>query len=218
MIKLQKPFNKGFAARDLRDFLTLLEDRGQLKRVTAPVDANLELATEGVKVSLISSGDSGIYGMAGLALELWLKKPKSERPLLQIHPGISCLNIAAAKIGAPLMNDFCAISLSNYLTPWEKIEDRIKAAAISDFVIAFYNPKSKDRNWQLKKAFEILLENRSTETPVVLGRQLGRKEEKMEIHTLGSLPIEKVDMLTLVLVGNSSSFMKDGFVVTPRGY
>ncbi len=178
----------------------------------------LQLSMEGVRVSLISSGDSGIYGMAGLALELWLAKTKSERPQFKVHPGVSSLQMAAAKIGAPLMHDFCAISLSDCLTPWEEIEKRIKAASISDFVIAFYNPRSKDRNWQLQKAFEILLENRSKNTPVVFAKQLVRSKEQVEVHMLGNFPIDKVDMLTILLIGNSKSYFTDGYVCTPRGY
>ncbi len=178
----------------------------------------LKLAQEGIKVSLVSSGDSGIYGMAGLSLEILLSIPKSERPNFQVHPGISALQMAAAKVGAPLMHDFCAISLSDCLTPWKNIEERIKAACISDFVIAFYNPKSEKRNWQLQKAIDILLQSRPKTTPIVFARQIGRADEKIDIHQLGSCPINNVDMLTLILVGNSSSYFKGGFVVTPRGY
>ncbi len=178
----------------------------------------LELASQGISVALISSGDSGIYGMAGLTLELWLKTTKSERPNFKVHPGISAFQMAGAKIGAPLMHDFCAISLSDCLTSWTKIEKRIKAASVSDFVIAFYNPRSKDRNWQLQKAIDLILENRAASTPVVLARQLCRKEEKVEVYSLGDVPIDQIDMLTLILVGNSTSFCQDGYVVTPRGY
>lgn len=178
----------------------------------------IKLAQQGIKVSLVSSGDSGIYGMAGLALEMFLSISKLDRPSFHVHPGISAVQMAAAKIGAPLMHDFCLISLSDCLTPWEHIEERIKAASLSDFVIAFYNPRSLERNWQLQKAIEILLQNRSKTTPIVLARQIGRDDEQVEVHMLGSIPVKKVDMLTLILVGNSSSFFKEGFVVTPRGY
>nr|WP_036919777.1 MULTISPECIES: precorrin-3B C(17)-methyltransferase [unclassified Prochlorococcus] len=178
----------------------------------------LELATQGIRVALVSSGDSGIYGMAGLALELWLEKPKSDRPEFKVHPGISSLQMAAARIGAPLMNDFCAISLSDCLTSWAKILTRIQSASISDFVIAFYNPRSKDRDWQLKKALDVILESRAPSTPVVFARQLGRSDEKIEVHTLGNFPVDRVDMLSLILVGNTTSFFQDEYVVTPRGY
>ncbi len=178
----------------------------------------LELATQGVRVALISSGDSGIYGMAGLALELWLDKKQSERPKFQVHPGISAFQIAASRVGAPLMNDFCAISLSDLLTPWDKIEDRLYLASKGDFVVAIYNPQSKERDWQLKCAVKIFLECRSPETPVALARQLGRVNEVVKVYTLATLPIKEVDMLTLVLIGNSRSLLKDGWFVTPRGY
>ncbi len=189
-----------------------------IKNETKRCRQALQLATEGMHVALISSGDSGIYGMAGLALDLWLAKSKSERPEFKVHPGISSLQMAAAKIGAPLMHDFCAISLSDCLTSWDEIEKRIQAASCSDFVIAFYNPRSRDRDWQLQKAFEILLENRPQNTPVVLARQLGRTEEQVEVHMLDSVTIDKVDMLTILLIGNSKSCFQDGYVFTPRGY
>ena len=178
----------------------------------------LELALEGTCVSLISSGESGIYGMAGLALELLLQLPEKDRPNFDVHPGISAFQLAAAKVGAPLMNDFCSISLSDCLPPWEKIEARLEAASIADFVIALYNPKSKARYWQLERAFELLLKHRSAETPVLLARQVGRKDEKIEIHQLGSFPIDQVDMLSILLIGNTMSVVQDGLFLTPRGY
>ncbi len=178
----------------------------------------LELSREGVRVALISSGDSGIYGMAGLALELSLKAPKSERPSIYFHPGISAFQMAGAKIGAPLMHDFCTISLSDLLTPWSKIEERIVAAAKSDFVIAIYNPKSKDRSWQLPKAIDIILSFRNSKTPVCVGRELGRPNEKIEINNLSSIKFDEIDMLTVLIIGNSKTYTKDGFIVTPRGY
>jgi cobalt-precorrin 5A hydrolase/precorrin-3B C17-methyltransferase len=116
------------------------------------------------------------------------------------------------------MHDFCTISLSDRLTPWEVIERRLRAAAAGDFVVALYNPRSRDRDWQLERARDLLLEGRPASTPVVLARQLGRDGEQVSLHELGTLPIETVDMLTLVLVGNSSSRMQDDWMVTPRGY
>ncbi len=178
----------------------------------------LELANQGVKVALISSGDSGIYGMAGLALELLMKQPIQDRPLFQVHPGISAFQMAAAKMGAPLMTDFCSISLSDLLTPWEIIEERIHCAAQGDFVIAFYNPRSQQRNWQLNRALEILKANRGLATPIALARQLGRADEELNLYTLDCFPIEKVDMLSVVVIGNNGSSIKDGFFITPRGY
>jgi len=191
---------------------------GQLTEERARCREALDLASQGLKVALISSGDSGIYGMAGLALDLWLQLPPQERPVFEVHPGLSALQLAAARAGAPLMHDFCTISLSDRLTPWEVIERRLRAAAAGDFVVALYNPRSLGRDWQLGRARELLLEGRPASTPVVLARQLGRREEQVSLHSLGDLPIEQVDMLTLVLIGNSSSREQDGRMLTPRGY
>jgi len=178
----------------------------------------LDLAKEGAKVALISSGDSGIYGMAGLALELWLNESSKFRPFLQVHPGISSFQMAAAKLGAPFMNDFCSVSLSDLLTPWKQIESRIKSAGEGDFVLAIFNPKSIKRDWQLKKAVDLLLDYRKPTTPIAIARQLGRPEENIEIHTLESLPFDQVDMLTILVVGNSQSRVKNNKFLTPRGY
>jgi len=178
----------------------------------------LDLAKEGARVALVSSGDSGIYGMAGLALELWLNESVDTRPLFQVHPGISSFQMAAAKLGAPLMNDFCTISLSDLLTPWKKIEERIVSAAKGDFVIAIFNPKSIKRDWQLKKTVDLLLEFRTPITPVAVARQLGRPDESIEIGTLETFSFEKVDMLTILIIGNSQSAIRDNRFLTPRGY
>jgi cobalt-precorrin 5A hydrolase/precorrin-3B C17-methyltransferase len=191
---------------------------GQLTRERERCAQALELACQGVSVALISSGDSGIYGMAGLALELWLTLAEDARPRFAVHPGISALQLAAARCGAPLMHDFCTISLSDRLTPWEVIERRLIAAAQGDFVVALYNPRSLGRDWQLARAVELLGQGRPGSTPVALARQLGRADEAISLHTLASLPIEQVDMLTLVLVGNSSTRVESGQMVTPRGY
>ncbi|MEO1001940.1 MAG: precorrin-3B C(17)-methyltransferase [Cyanobacteria bacterium J06638_7] len=191
---------------------------GRLTEERARCALALELASQGLTVALVSSGDSGIYGMAGLALEQWLEQPADGRPGFSVHPGISALQLAAARAGAPLMHDFCTISLSDRLTPWAVIEQRLQAAASGDFVVALYNPRSRERHWQLGRAVEILRGGRPGSTPVVLARQLGRRDERISVLPLASLPIEEVDMLTLLLVGNSSSRGCDGWVVTPRGY
>ncbi|MEJ8476283.1 precorrin-3B C(17)-methyltransferase [Roseibium algae] len=190
----------------------------------------LERAGEGRNVALVCSGDSGIYAMGSLVYEL-LDRPldnggvsdAARRVSIINAPGISALQAASARIGAPLGHDFCAISLSDLLTPWDAIERRLKAAAEGDFVIAFYNPVSMRRRSQLAAAREILLKHRPAETPVVLGFNLGRPEEKVSVTTLEALTVDEVDMLTTVLVGSSNSrcVMKgDGkpFVYTPRGY
>jgi cobalt-precorrin 5A hydrolase/precorrin-3B C17-methyltransferase len=206
------------------DLLEPLRRPDQLRRegrLTAERDRCLEaldLASQGLRVALISSGDSGIYGMAGLALELWLTRPAIDRPALTVHPGISALQLAAARVGAPLMHDFCTVSLSDRLTPWAVIERRLRAAAAGDFVVALYNPRSAGRDWQLERARTLLLEGRPASTPVAVARQLGRSGEQVTLHTLGDLPVEAVDMLTLVLVGNSTTRLEAGRMVTPRGY
>ncbi len=191
---------------------------GQLTREWDRCAQALRLAQQGAKVALISSGDSGIYGMAGLALELLLQQPEHDRPSFSVHPGISAFQLAAARAGAPLMHDFCCISLSDRLTPWSLIEKRLEAAASGDFVVALYNPRSKNRDWQLGQAKEILLKHRPASTPVMLARQLGRTEESSQLTCLARLKPETVDMLTLVLIGNSSSRAEHGWMVTPRGY
>jgi cobalt-precorrin 5A hydrolase/precorrin-3B C17-methyltransferase len=178
----------------------------------------LARACEGMRVALVSSGESGLYGMAGLALEEWLLLPADERPAFEVHPGISALQMAAARVGAPLMHDVCTISLSDRLTPWSVIETRLRAAALGDFVVALYNPRSRDRHWQLGHALELLLTGRPGWTPVALCRQLGRAEERLLLTRLDAVDVEQVDMLTLVLVGNSSTRIVDGRMVTPRGY
>ena len=191
---------------------------GQLTRERERCQQALQLACQGIPVALVSSGDSGIYGMAGLALELWLGLAEADRPDIAVHPGISALQLAAARCGAPLMHDFCTISLSDRLTPWGVIERRLMAAAQGDFVVALYNPRSQGREWQLARAIELLLQGRPGTTPVALARQLGRSEESINLYTLLTLPIARVDMLTLVLVGNSSTRAEAGKLVTPRGY
>ena len=191
---------------------------GQLTQEWQRCQEALELACQGLTVALISSGESGIYGMAGLALEQWQALAEGDRPGFTVHPGISALQLAAARAGAPLMHDFCTISLSDRLTPWAVIKQRLQAAAAADFVVALYNPRSRGRDWQLGTARELLLAGRPAQTPVVLARQLGRVEEAVSLHTLGDLPIDQVDMLTLVLIGNSSSRISGGRMVTPRGY
>ncbi|MFZ9462672.1 MAG: cobalamin biosynthesis protein, partial [Vulcanococcus sp.] len=177
---------------------------GQLTQEWQRCQEALELACQGLTVALISSGESGIYGMAGLALEQWQALAEGERPGFTVHPGISALQLAAARAGAPLMHDFCTISLSDRLTPWAVIEQRLRAAAAADFVVALYNPRSRGRDWQLGMARELLLAGRPAQTPVVLARQLGRAEEAVSLHTRGDLAIDQVDRLTLVLIGDRS--------------
>ena len=178
----------------------------------------LAMACQGQRVALVSSGDSGIYGLAGLAVARWLDLPEQDRPGFAVHPGISALQMAAARLGGPLMHDFCVISLSDKLTPWATIRQRLHAAALGDFVVALYNPRSKERVRQLQEARRILLAERSGSTPVAICRQLARPEEQVTLTTLAALESSTVDMLTLVLVGNSQTRRQGPWLVTPRGY
>jgi len=186
----------------------------------------MELAGKGKDVALVCSGDAGIYAMATLVFELLDKGGLSDaasRIGVQVSPGISALQAAAARAGAPLGHDFCTISLSDLLTPWQAIKMRVKAAAQGDFVIAFYNPVSKRRRTQLAHARAVLLEHRPPDTPVILASNLGREEEKIRILPLQDLEVDMVDMLTVVIVGSSDSRVVatgDGrqWVYTPRGY
>jgi cobalt-precorrin 5A hydrolase/precorrin-3B C17-methyltransferase len=189
------------------------------------VRAALDLAAEGRNVALVSSGDAGIYAMGALVFELLDRSERADWRRIEVAsaPGISALQSAAARIGAPLGHDFCAISLSDLMTPWDVIEHRVRAAAEGDFVIAFYNPVSKRRLTQLGQARDILLSHRPAETPVVLARNLGRRGESVEVLALKDLSADRVDMLTLVLVGSSETrriHRGDGgiWVYTPRGY
>ena len=178
----------------------------------------IKLAEEGIKVALISSGDAGFYGMAGLLLELIQKVHKDFRPSFEVHPGISSMQLAAAIGGAPLMNDFCSISLSDKLTPWESIEKRIAGALLGDFVIAIFNPQSLERNWQLKRAIELCLGYRPGNTPVLVGRQVGRENQSKSFFSLDSIPLQDIDMLSIIIIGNSKTTLVDEIFLTPRGY
>jgi cobalt-precorrin 5A hydrolase/precorrin-3B C17-methyltransferase len=186
----------------------------------------LELAGQGKTVGLICSGDAGIYAMATLVFELIDRGGLSDaarRVEVQCTPGISALQGAAARAGAPLGHDFCTISLSDLLTPWPSIQMRLKAAAEGDFVIAFYNPVSKKRRTQLAYARDVLLQHRPFDSPVILATNLGRPGEAVRVVPLGELNVDDVDMLTVVVVGSSESrTMKTGdgktWVYTPRGY
>ena len=175
-----------------------------------------ELAEQGKCVCVISSGDSGIYGMAPLIYEM--KRERKSDVIIEVLPGISAFQKAAARLGAPVGHDFCVISLSDLLTPWEKIEKRIRAAASADFVTAIYNPKSEGRYWQLHRLKEIFIQEREADTPVGYVRQAGREEEVVCITTLADFDPEEVDMFTVVLIGNSQSYEWNGHLITPRGY
>lgn len=184
----------------------------------------IALAAEGKQVALVSSGDPGIYALATLVFEVLEQenRPDWNRIAVQVAPGVSALQAAASRVGAPLGHDFAAISLSDLLTPWEEIERRLKAAAAGNFVVALYNPVSKRRRTQLARARDILLEARPPATPVVLARNLGREGEDVRTIRLDELAPDKADMLTVILIGNSETrAMSAGvnrWIYTPRGY
>jgi len=181
----------------------------------------VRLASDGRTVALVSGGDAGIYGMAGLALEL-ANDPASAplaAPEIVIVPGISAVQAAASVLGAPLMHDFAVISLSDLLTPWEMIEKRLEAAAAADFVTVLYNPRSKGRTRHIDLAREILLAARSPRTPIGIVRNACRDGEEKIVTTLADMPIDRIDMFSLVIIGNSATFVdRHGKMITPRGY
>lgn len=179
----------------------------------------IELAQWGLSVAVISSGDCGIYGMAGLVLEqLQSQGWDGKTPGIQVFPGITALQAAAARVGAPLMHDFCAISLSDLLTPWEVIETRLRAAAQADFVTALYNPKSKTRTEQVAIAQSLFCQYRPLETPVALVRSAYREDEQVTLTTLEKFLDFPIDMVTTVLIGNRSTRRHGDWLITPRGY
>ncbi len=187
-----------------------------MKKERQRAEKAFELAESGKIVAVISSGDSGVYGMAPLLWEMKVERDSDVE--LEVVPGISAMFSAAAKLGAPLGHDFCSISLSDLLTPWEKIENRIVAAANADFVTAIYNPLSKGRFWQLMRLRELFLEARSPKTPVGISRNVGRPDESIEVISLEELDVTKADMFTVIVIGNSQTFASQGKMITPRGY
>lgn len=176
----------------------------------------IELAQEGKNVAMVCSGDAGIYGMAGLILEIVTKEKLDIQ--VRVVPGITASIAAASLLGAPLMHDFCHISLSDLLTPWEVIEKRIKAAAEADFVICFYNPRSLGREGHLARAFELMAPFKAATTPVGVVKAAARKKEEKWITTFGEMEYDRVDMTSLVIVGNQSTYISNDLMITPRGY
>lgn len=172
-------------------------------------------AMKGKTVSMICSGDAGVYGMSGLMYEVGVNYPEIE---LTVLPGVTAATGGAAVLGAPLIHDFCLISLSDLLTPWEKIEARLLAAAQADFVICLYNPSSRKRYDYLEKACDLMLRYKAAETVCGLVENIGRDGETMRVLTLQELKTTKVDMFTTVFVGNSQTKKIGGKMVTPRGY
>ena len=178
--------------------------------------AALEKAAKGQTVALICSGDAGVYGMAAPLLELAGEFPTSE---IEIVPGVTAALSGAAVLGAPLGHDFCAVSLSDLLTPWEVIEKRLRAAAEGDFCVCLYNPASHKRTEHLKNACDILMDaGKSLQTPCGWVRNIGRPSQDSRTLTLGQLREETLDMFTTVFIGNSNTTLKGGWLITPRGY
>ncbi|OFI06708.1 cobalt-precorrin-3B C(17)-methyltransferase [Clostridium acetireducens DSM 10703] len=171
----------------------------------------LELSKDKI-VSIISSGDAGVYGMAGLILEL----RKDEN--VEIIPGVTASLASASVVGAPLMHDNCNISLSDLMTPYNLIKDRVEYASKGDFIISLYNPKSKGRPHYLKECMDIIKKYRKGNTPVAVVKNALRDGESTEIFTLETFKDDNVDMFSTVIIGNSESYIKDGFFITPRGY
>ncbi len=180
------------------------------------VDAALAEVAAGRRVALISSGDAGMYGMAGLALER--AHDLGLRLDIEIVPGVTAATAAAARFGAPLMLDWVALSLSDLLVPWETVQRRLQHVAQADLVVALYNPRSKSRRQALATAREILLGCRPPSTPVGLARAVGHSDESYALSTLGGFREQEVDMRTIVIVGNSTTRVQDGWMLTPRGY
>lgn len=185
----------------------------------------LDLAAEGRDVVVVSSGDPGVFAMASAVMEQLDAAPADrwDRVDVQVLPGVTAAQAAAARVGAPLGHDFCVISLSDNLKPWEVVERRLSAAAAADFVVALYNPASRHRPWQLARAAEVLLGHRAPSTPVVLGRDIGRPGERIDVVSLGALAESAVDMRTVVIVGSSTTRCVTAAsgrarVYTPRTY
>ena len=240
-----------------KTYLDLIEDllkektviSSGMKKEVGRCQAAISHAVSGRKVVLVSSGDAGIYGMAGLVLDICREKGlkvvrwgesvascvggdfiAGDNPLepdridsspcffLHVIPGIPAFNAAASLLGAPLMHDFAAVSLSDHLTPWELIEKRLCAAAEADFVINIYNPRSFSRPDSLEKARQIILRYRSPESPAAIVRRAMREGQWKCLATIGRLPVDEADMQSVVIIGNSKTYIWNGWMVTPRGY
>ena len=187
-----------------------------MKKERERAEQAFALAEQGKTVVVISSGDAGLYGMTPLIYEMGQAKA-SDIEIVAL-PGISAFQKAASLLGAPIGHDTCIISLSDLMTPWDIIEHRIQAAAMGDFVTAIYNPKSHGRYWQLYRLQELFLKERAADTPVGYVRQAGRPEQEVKVTTLGTFDPEDVDMFTVILIGNSQSYLVGDKIITPRGY
>lgn len=182
--------------------------RGELERCKMAI----EKVKDGLNTCIVSTGDAGLYGMAGPIYEML------EGIDVEVVPGVTAAFSAASELGAPIMHDFCTISLSDLMTPWEVIEKRINCAGEGDFTVAIYNPKSKGRVDYINKAVDILLKYRNGNTPVGIVKNSGREGYEKIVTTLDNINFDFIDMMSIVIVGNSNSYIKDDFIVTPRGY
>lgn len=182
--------------------------KGEIERCKKAI----QLVREGKTTAIVSTGDGGLYGMAGPILEL------AKDIEVQIVPGVTAAFSAAAELGAPIMHDYASISLSDLMTPWEVILNRVESAAKADFVVAIYNPKSKGRKHHLSQSIDILLKYRDAKTPVGIVKNSGRAGRELTITTLDSIDYEKVDMLTVLIIGNSNTYIENSKMITPRGY
>lgn len=208
-----------------KTYIDLIEDmiegkevvNSGMKREVERCQLTIDKALEGNTVAIVSSGDPGVYGMAGIMLEMVDKQDADVEVI--IVPGISAANAAAAALGSPLMHDFAIISLSDLLTDWEVIKKRLNAASEADFVIALYNPRSKGRQTQIVEARDIFLKHRSKDTPVGIVRNAKREGEEVVITTLENMLEEEINMFTMVIIGNSNTYAgKNNKMITPRGY
>lgn len=182
--------------------------KGEIDRCNSAIKA----VKEGKNVAIISTGDAGLYGMAGPIYEL------AEDIDIEVIPGVSSAFSAASELGAPIMHDFCIISLSDLLTPWELIKKRVEFASKADFVIAIYNPRSKKRQKQIIEAFEIIKNYKRKSTPVGIVKNSGRDGREIIVTDIENIDFEIIDMMSVVIVGNKDTFIKNGKIVTPRGY
>ncbi len=179
-------------------------------------EAALREAAKGKVVSIVSSGDPGVYGMAGLVLEL--AGSMNQKVAVEIIPGVPASCAASALLGAPIMHDHAVISLSDLLTPWELIEKRVRLAVEGDYVIVLYNPKSSQRTWQIEKTRQIILEKKPPTLPVGIVKDAGREGQEVIVTTLSEMLNFPIDMTTIIIVGNSTTFTSGSFMVTRRGY
>ena len=205
-----------------KTYITLVEDmfshkelvRSAMKKEVERCEETLKLARDGKVVSLISSGDAGVYGMAGIMLEVALNSGVE----VEIIPGVTSANASGAVAGAPVMHDHATISLSDLLTDWELIRKRLELASEADFVISLYNPKSHSRTTQIVEARELMMRHKSGDTPVAIVRNTGREGQEYVLTDLKNMLSEEINMFTTVIIGNSKSYVAEGKMITPRGY